>query len=235
MEIMKVGSYEEMSKKAAEILKEKIKDKKNSVIGLPTGSTPLGFYKELIEMNKNGEIDLSEITTFNLDEYVGLSYENEKSYHYYMMKNFFEHVNVKKEKINIPNGNTEDIEKECEEYEKKIKGSGGIDIQFLGIGTNGHIGFNEPNEYFENETHKVKLDEKTRKDNARFFKTYEEVPKYAITMGIKTIFSAKEIVLLVSGKNKTEALKNTVEGKITPKFPSSILQLHNKVTVISTE
>lgn len=190
------------------------------------------MYKELVKLYNNGDINFSEVKTFNLDEYYGLNKENHQSYHYYMMENLFKHINIKEENINIANGKAESIEKECEEYERKIDNAGGIDLQVLGIGRNGHIGFNEPDLKFEAKTHLVKLDEDTIKANSRFFDSIEEVPKLAISMGIKTIMHTKKIILLASGKEKAEAIYKAVKGKITPELPASVLQLHPDVTLI---
>ena len=233
MRIIKVKNYEEMSKKAAVMLASQIILKPNSVLGLATGDTPLGMYEQLINMYNNKEIDFSEVKFFNLDEYHGIHKDNSQSYYYYMMKNFFNHININKEKnINIPNGMAEDTEEECVQYEKKINEAGGIDIQILGIGVNGHIGFNEPNVSFEAHTHLVRLDEKTIKSNSRFFSSIEEVPTKAISMGIKTIMHSKKVVLLASGISKAEAISKTIKGKISPEIPASILQLHKDVTII---
>ncbi|WP_123054574.1 glucosamine-6-phosphate deaminase [Clostridium sp. JN-1] len=232
MRFIIVDNYEEMSKKAAVMLASQIILKPDSVLGLATGDTPLGMYSELVSMYKKGEIDFSSAKTFNLDEYYGINKDNTQSYHYYMMKNLFEHINIKTENINIPDGTSEDVEKECLAYEKKIVQAGGIDIQVLGIGVNGHIGFNEPDVNFEAETHLVSLDEKTIQSNSRFFKSIEEVPTKAVSMGIKTIMNSKKIILLANGKSKAEAVYNTIKGKICPEVPASILQLHKDVTVI---
>ncbi|KGG79491.1 glucosamine-6-phosphate deaminase [Caloranaerobacter azorensis H53214] len=235
MKVLIVKDYEEMSRKAANIVASQIILKPDSVIGLATGDTPKGMYRELIKLYNNGDIDFANIKTFNLDEYYGLPKENPQSYHYYMMENLFKHVNIKKENIHIPNGMVENIEKECEEYEKKIQQAGGIDLQVLGIGRNGHIGFNEPDLKFEAKTHLVELDEDTIKANSRFFNSIEEVPTKAISMGIKTIMHAKKIVLLASGKEKAEAIYKAVKGEITPKVPASVLQLHPDVILIADE
>lgn len=232
MRIVAAKDYNDMSRKAANIVAGQIFLKPNSVIGLATGSTPLMMYKELIRMSAEDGLDFSEATTFNLDEYIGLSTDNINSYHYYMYNNLFNHVNIKKENIFIPNGMTSDIEKECMDYEEKIRQRGGIDLQVLGIGNNGHIGFNEPDVKFEATTHQVKLDQETILANARFFDNIDDVPKYAISMGIKTIMHARKIVLLASGLNKAESLGRALYGGITPEVPASILQLHQDVTVV---
>jgi len=232
LRIIRVDDYEEMSKKAASMVASQIILKNDSVLGLATGDTPIGMYKELIKLYNDKQIDFSDTKSFNLDEYYGLSDDNAQSYHYYMMHNLFNYVNIKRENINILSGIAENIEKECSSYDDKIKKSGGIDIQVLGIGVNGHIGFNEPSVNFEAGTHLVKLDKKTIQSNSRFFKSMDEVPKSALSMGIKTIMQSKVIVLLANGESKAEAIYKTVKGKICPEVPASILQLHNNVNII---
>jgi glucosamine-6-phosphate deaminase len=232
MKIIVVDNYNEMSKKAANIIASQIILNPNSVLGFATGDTPLGTYKDLISIYDEGDIDFRDIKTFNLDEYYPLSKENPQSYNYYMEENFFKYVNVKTENIHIPNGMCDSIKDECANYEDAIKQAGGIDLQLLGIGKNGHIGFNEPDLKFEATTHLVHLDEDTIKANSRFFDSIEEVPTRAISMGIKTIMGVKKIVLLASGTEKSEAIYNTLNGPITPEVPASVLQLHPDVTVI---
>lgn len=232
MKILVVENYEKMSEVAANIIKETMERKPNAVLGLATGSTPIGMYKELIKMNNNGEIDFSKVSTVNLDEYVGLTGENDQSYRYFMDNNLFNHININKDKTFVPNGMEDDYEKECKEYDKKIEELGGIDIQVLGIGANGHIGFNEPNDVLVYGTHKVKLAESTINANSRFFNSIEEVPKYAITMGVGMIMHAKKIILMVKGKDKAKAVKQLIDGEITTQNPSTMLQLHQDVTVI---
>lgn len=232
MRIIMTKDYDEMSSKAARLISSQIILNPKSILGLATGSTPVGTYKELINLYNKKEIDFSNVKTFNLDEYYGIDKNNEQSYHYFMMNNLFKYINVPLENINIPNGNAKNIEEECVRYENAIEGEGGVDIQILGIGANGHIGFNEPNINFETRTHLVKLDEKTIEANSRFFKDKESVPKKAISMGIKTIMDSKKILLIASGEEKAEALKKTIKGKVDPKIPASILQLHNDVTFI---
>jgi glucosamine-6-phosphate deaminase len=224
--------YEDMSIHAARIVAGQIYLKPNSILGLATGSTPLLMYHELIRSHKETGLDFSEVSSFNLDEYLGLSHNNENSYYYYMYQNFFNSINIRPENINIPNGRPDDIDQECRDYDAKIIRKGGIDLQILGIGTNGHIGFNEPDIKFEATTHKVKLDDETINANARFFHNLEEVPRYAISMGIKTIMHAKKVLLLANGETKAEAIYHTIYGGITPEMPASILQLHQDVTVI---
>lgn len=235
MRIVIAKDYEDMSARAARIVAGQIYLKPNSVLGMATGSTPLSMYRNLIRVHQEVGLDFSEVVTFNLDEYLGLHTFNEQSYYYYMYKNFFNHVNIKKENIYIPNGIVGDIELECKNYDNKIEEKGGIDLQVLGIGTNGHIGFNEPDIKFEATTHKVKLDDETINANGRFFENIEDVPRFAISMGIKTIMHAKKIILLASGENKAEVIFRALFEGITPEVPASILQLHQDVTVIVEE
>jgi len=232
MRIILADNYEEMSKKAAAIVRNQIILKPDCVLGLATGDTPIGMYKELIKMHDNKEVDFSEVTTFNLDEYCKLNRDNTQSYYYYMNHNFFKHINVKKENTYIPNGAAKDIDEECRNYERQIKNKGGIDLQVLGIGANGHIGFNEPDINFEAETHLVKLDKMTIEANSRFFSSKDEVPTTAISMGIETIMKSRMIVLLANGEIKADAIYKTVKGKMCPEVPASIIQLHPNATMI---
>lgn len=235
MKIYQTKNYQEMSRKAAAILSAQIIMKPDSVLGLATGSTPIGAYTQLIEWYREGDLDFSNIRTVNLDEYKGLSADNDQSYAYFMCKNLFDHVNIPKENTYIPNGLETDINKECTRYNSIIHSLGGIDLQLLGLGNNGHIGFNEPDNFFEKETHCVKLSDDTIRANARFFETPKDVPKYAYTTGIKNIMQARHILLIASGESKAEALYNAFFGPITPKVPASILQLHPHVSVVADE
>lgn len=221
-----------MSKKAANIVASQLTLKPNSVLGLATGSTPIGMYNHLVKAYNKGLISFKEAVTFNLDEYFGLKRENSQSYYYYMYENFFKHIDIDMKHINIPNGIAKDIHKECLEYERRIRKNEGIDLQVLGIGRNGHIGFNEPDIKFEALTHMVKLDEETIRDNSRFFHSIEDVPTKAISMGIKTIMHARKIILLACGKEKADAIHEAIFGKITPELPASVLQLHPDVIFI---
>ncbi|MBU3158241.1 glucosamine-6-phosphate deaminase [Clostridium frigoris] len=232
MRIIVVDNYEEMSKRAALMVASQVTLKPDSVLGLATGDTPSGMYKELIKLYNKKEVDFKEVRTFNLDEYYGLNPENSQSYYKYMMNNLFNSINISTKNINMPDGMAKDVDDFCSLYEKKIKTLGGIDMQVLGIGGNGHIGFNEPNINFEAQTHLVNLDEQTIEANSRFFKSIEYVPVKAISMGIKTIMNSKKIILLANGLNKAEAIEKAVKGKINPSIPASILQLHNDVTII---
>ncbi len=234
MKIIYTRNYDEMSKKACEIIVEQVKKKKNSVLGLATGSTPIGLYNELIREYKNG-LDFSNITTFNLDEYVGLNKDNDQSYNYFMKENLFNHINIKEENINIPNGSN-NPEEEVVEYENLLRSVGGVDLQVLGLGSNGHIAFNEPFKELNVKTSIVDLTESTIEANSRFFDKIEDVPTKAITMGMGSIFTAKKIIILISGKNKEEATKYLIENKfISTNSPASLLNLHQDTTVIIDE
>ncbi|WP_250674498.1 glucosamine-6-phosphate deaminase [Paraclostridium ghonii] len=235
MQILVCKNYDEMSKKAAQIMASQVTLKSNSILGLATGSTPIGMYKKLVEMHNDGNLDFSDVKSFNLDEYYKLPRDNDQSYYYFMHENLFRYINIKEENINIPNGMTKDVELECKEYDASIKEIGGIDIQILGIGHNAHIGFNEPSDVFVKGTNLVDLKESTIKANARFFDCIDNVPKKAITMGVGSIFKSKKIMLLASGEGKAEAIYNTVYGEITPQVPSSILQLHRDTILILDE
>lgn len=235
MKIYQAKNYQEMSRKAANIISAQIIMKPDAVLGLATGSTPVGTYQQLIDWYKKGDLDFSEIRSVNLDEYKGLSADNDQSYAYFMRVNLFDSVNIKKENTNIPNGLVEDPDLECTRYNAVIRNLGGIDLQLLGLGGNGHIGFNEPGASYEKETHCVKLTENTIQANSRFFEKMEDVPRYAYTMGIKNIMQARRILLIASGENKAEALYQALYGPITPAVPASILQLHNNVSVVADE
>ena len=232
MKLIVVENYEEMSKLAAENIKEVISKKPNAILGLATGSTPVGTYKELIRMNRNDEIDFSEIRTVNLDEYVGLSEKDTQSYRYFMNANLFNHINIKKENTFVPNGLAKDIEEETKNYDRKIDELGGIDIQILGIGNNGHIAFNEPDDILTSGTHLTHLTESTIMANSRFFNSIDEVPKTAITMGLGQIMKSRKILLLAHGESKAEVVKEVLSGKITSKNPATMLQMHKDVTII---
>jgi glucosamine-6-phosphate deaminase len=229
MKLINVNNYEEMSRAAADLVLAQIKEKPNAVLGLATGSTPVGMYKLLTEAN----VDFGKITTVNLDEYCGLPPEHLQSYRYFMNEKLFVHINVNRENTHVPNGMASNLDMEAERYEKLIVTLGGVDLQILGMGHNGHIGFNEPAEEFPVKTHHVYLADQTIKANSRFFDSPDEVPKSAITMGIKTIMSAKKIVLMVSGNEKTNILKKALYGAITPRVPASVLQFHNDLIVVT--
>ena len=235
MRIYKAKDYEEMSRKAAGIVSAQIIMKPDCVLGLATGSTPVGLYKQLIEWYRNGDLDFSGVRTVNLDEYKGISRENDQSYYYFMHQHLFDRVNIDPERTNVPNGMEPDAEKECGRYEELIRSLGGVDLQLLGLGHNGHIGFNEPGEAFEKETHCVDLTESTIEANKRFFASADDVPKQAYTMGIKTIMQAKKILIVVNGENKADIVERAFFGPVTPEVPASILQLHNDVTLVGDE
>ena len=235
MKFITVDTYEKMSRKAANIISAQIIAKPNCVLGLATGSSPVGTYKQLIDWYNKGDIDFSNVTSINLDEYIGLDGSNDQSYRYFMNTNLFDHVNIDKANTFVPNGCAEDMDKECEAYDERIKAYGGIDLQLLGIGLDGHIGFNEPDDVFTKNTHVVDLDESTIEANARFFESINDVPKKAVTMGMGGIMNAKKILLVANGANKKEILEKAFFGPITPEIPASILQLHPDVTVIYSE
>ncbi len=235
MRIYKVKDYNELSRKAANIISAQVISKPDCVLGLATGSSPIGTYKQLIEWYKKGDLDFKETKSVNLDEYRGLGIESDQSYVYFMNENLFKHINIDPKNINIPNGKKEDAIEECKRYDDLIDSLGGIDIQLLGIGRNGHIGFNEPDTSFIKETHCVKLTESTIEANKRFFASVDDVPREAYTMGIGAIMKAKTVLLIASGKDKAEAIKNSFFGPITPNVPASILQLHPNVIVVADE
>ena len=235
MKIYKAKDYKDMSRKAANIISAQVIMKPNCVLGLATGSTPIGTYDQLVEWYNKGDLDFSEVTTVNLDEYKGLPRTNDQSYYYFMHQHLFDRVNIDPERTNVPNGMEPDAEKECGRYEELIRSLGGVDLQLLGLGHNGHIGFNEPGEAFENETHCVDLTESTIEANKRFFASADDVPKQAYTMGIKTIMQAKKILIVVNGENKADIVERAFFGPVTPEVPASILQLHNDVTLVGDE
>ena len=235
MEIIVLKNKEEVCKKASEIIKDIIKNKDDAVLGLATGSTPIDIYKNLIEMYKKNEISFKNVKTVNLDEYIGLDRANDQSYRYFMDTNLFNHIDIDMKNTYIPNGVAKDFEYESKEYEKLIDELGGQDIQLLGIGRNGHIGFNEPNEKLHLHTHIEDLTESTIDANKRFFDSIEDVPKKAISMGIGTIFKAKKILLVAYGESKADAIKELGTQKITTNNPSTLLKLHTNITVIVDE
>ena len=233
MEVIVVKDYDAVSEKAFEVMKEVVTSKKAPVLGLATGSTPLGVYRCLTEWYRQGLIDFSGAFSVNLDEYCGLSPEHNQSYAYYMRENLFRHINIRPDHTHIPNGMAADPGEEGRRYDELIRSLGGVDIQLLGIGHTGHIGFNEPNTYFIAPTHRVALNPLTIEANARFFASEEDVPRYAITMGLGSIMAAKRILLVASGEDKAEILYRSFFGPITPQIPASILQLHPNVTVVA--
>ena len=235
MRVIKATDYEEMSLRAAEIIRAQITLKPDSVLGLATGSTPVGLYKYLVKWHKEDGLDFSKITSVNLDEYKGLSPDHDQSYRYFMEDNLFSHVNIDKNKTNVPDGLASDEKAECERYDKLVASLGGQDLQLLGIGNNGHIGFNEPGEFFNEGTHCVKLTDSTIEANSRFFASKDEVPKFAFSMGIGTIMQAKAILIVASGKSKANAVKTMINGEIGPHCPATILRFHPNVIVVADE
>ncbi len=232
MNLIKANDYKDLSRKAANVISAQVILKPDCVLGLATGSTPVGTYKQLIEWYNKGDIDFSKATTVNLDEYCGLTPESTQSYRYFMNHNLFYHINIDIKNTYVPNGLAKDYEEECRRYDNLISELGGIDLQLLGIGRNGHIGFNEPDVSFEKTTHIVELDESTIEANARFFETIEQVPRKAITMGIKSIMQAKKILLIANGPDKKDILEKALHGPVTPDVPASILQFHPDLTVV---
>lgn len=232
MNVLIYESEEQIGIAAGNYMCGQVLQKPNSVLGLATGSTPLKPYSQMIELYKKGVVDFSKVTTFNLDEYVNLDVNDKNSYHSFMHENLFDHINIPEENINFLDGNAEDPEEECRRYEEKIKAAGGIDIQLLGIGSNGHIAFNEPADCFQRWSHVVTLKESTVKDNSRFFKSIDEVPTQAVTMGIGSIMQAKKILIIAIGENKAKAIKQLIGGNVTPMCPASVLQFHTDVTLM---
>lgn len=232
IKIYEAKDYQEMSRKAANILSAQIILKPDCVLGLATGSTPIGTYDQLVEWYEKGDLDFSKVKSVNLDEYKGLEKTNDQSYYYFMHKHLFDRVNIDPANTNVPDGMETDTEKECQRYEDLIDLLGGVDIQLLGIGRNGHIGFNEPDSAFAQKTHCVNLAESTIDANKRFFASADEVPRQAYSMGIGTIMRAKKILLLASGEDKADAVAKAFFGPVTPEVPASILQFHSDVVVI---
>ncbi len=232
MNVITVKDYHQLSVQAAQLVADQIAQKKNTVLGLATGQTPVGMYQQLVQKFQQGEIDFSEVTTFNLDEYYGLSPEHPQSYHSFMWATFFRHINLRKENIHLLNGTTENITAECQRYEDLIAQKGGIDLQILGIGDNGHLGFNEPAIGLNSKTHLVNLSEETIQANSKYFNTIEEVPRQALTMGIGTIMKAEKIILLANGLKKAHVIARTIHGKVSTEVPATVLQLHQDVTII---
>lgn len=232
MKVYMTEDYQTMSRKAANIVSAQVILKPTSVLGLATGSTPVGMYKQLVAWYEKGDLDFAQVKTVNLDEYVGLASTHEQSYHYFMQQHLFDLVNVDPANTNIPDGLAADPKAECDWYNQVIRSLGGIDLQVLGMGHNGHIGFNEPGQAFELETHVVNLTQRTIEANARFFSYQDEVPRQAMTMGIKSIMMARKILLMVSGEDKAEIVKTALKGPVVPQVPASILQLHPNVILV---
>ena len=235
MNIIRCKNPEEVGKRAADVFEALIKSQPDCVIGLATGSTPLPLYRELIAREKAGKLDFSQVRSANLDEYKGLAPDHEQSYRRFMQENLFDHLTIKRENTIVPDGLAADPDAMCREYEAKIAAWGGVDLQLLGIGHDGHIGFNEPDDHFPTITHEVELTEMTRDANKRFFNSIDEVPTAAYTMGIGTVMAAKKIVMVVTGADKAEILKKSFFGPVTPEVPASFLQFHHDVTLICDE
>ena len=235
MRIIETKTYEDMSKQAANIIASVVTLKPDCMLGLATGSSPIGTYEELVKKYEAGELDFSEVTTVNLDEYKGLPKENKQSYYYFMHDNLFDKVNIKPENTHLPDGTNLDSEEEAARYEALVQSLGTVDLQLLGLGRNGHIGFNEPGDSFVEPTHCVDFKESTIEANKRFFESADDVPKQAYSMGIGTIMRAKKILVVVSGEDKAQALKDTICGPISPKVPGTILRLHPDVTIVADE
>ena len=235
MKIIRAKDYKDMSRKAANIISAQVIMKPNCVLGLATGGTPVGAYAQLVEWYNKGDVDFSEVTTVNLDEYRGLPKEHPESYWSFMHKNLFDHVNIRPEAIHLPDGTNPDAADACAKYNEIIHSVGGIDLQLLGIGHDGHIGFNEPCDHFPVMTHEVKLTDMTREANKRFFNSIDEVPTAAITMGVGTVMAAKKIVMVITGADKADILYKVFFGPVTPEVPGSILQFHHDVTLICDE
>lgn len=232
MKIIKANDYYDMSRKSANIISAQVIMKPNAVLGLATGDSPVGTYQQLIEWYKKGDIDFSAVTTVNLDEYKGLSRTHTQSYYYFMHEKFFNHINISEDNIYVPDGSNPNSEKVCGDYDEIIRRVGGIDLQLLGIGVDGHIGFNEPGEAFELETHCVNLTDSTINSNARFFGSKEMVPTQAYTMGIKSIMQARKVLMVANGINKAEIIKKAFWGPVVPEIPASILQMHPDFTLV---
>ncbi len=235
MKLIRARDYKHMSRQAANIISAQVILKPDSVLGLATGSSPIGAYQQLIKWYEKGDVDFAEVQTVNLDEYIGLDAENEQSYAYFMRNQFFDHINIDQSKTHIPDGTNLDAEAECERYDRLIHSLGGIDLQLLGLGPNGHIGFNEPDDYFPKGTHRVELTKATIHANMRFFASVNDVPRAAYTMGICDIMQAHRVVMVVSGEGKAEIVKKAFYGPVTPQVPASILQLHKDFTLVADE
>ena len=226
-----IGTTEECDLRGAQRIVQQINEKPDTILGLATGSTPIGVYRKLVEHNQAGKVSFSRVNTYNLDEYVGIPVEHPCSYYYFMQENLFKDIDIPADHVSLPNGNAEDLEAECKSYEERIAADGGIDLQVLGIGHNGHIGFNEPGTPFESVTQLIDLTHSTIQANARFFDSADQVPRQALSMGIKTIMHAKKILLFVKGADKADIIQKALQGPVTPEVPASILQLHPNLFV----
>ena len=235
MRLIQTKDYDTMSEYAANIIKQQIREKENTVLGLATGSSPAGIYKNLVKACEEGSLSMEKVMGFGLDEYMGIEKSCKQSFYSYLMKNLVEGTNFRKENLHVLDGMADDIQQSCNEYEDKINRAGGIDLQILGIGETGHVGFNEPDVFFSDIPHCVRLEEETRRANSRFFDSLMEVPEFALTMGIGTIMRARKILMVVSGFSKASVLEKMIYGRVTPQVPASILQFHRDVTVIADE
>ncbi len=235
MRIIRCKDYDAMSRKAANIISAQVIMKPNAKLGLATGTTPIGAYQQLIKWYEKDDVDFSQVSTYNLDEYRGLSHEDPQSYHYFMRKNFFDHVNIDLANTHVPDGSNLDADEACASYDELVKSVGYVDLQLLGIGNNGHIGFNEPDEAFSKGTHCVDLTESTIQANSRLFEREEDVPRQAYTMGVQTIMRARSILVIANGEAKAQAVRDMCFGRVTPHVPASILQLHTNCTVIADD
>ena len=235
MKIIRCKDYADMSRKAANIISAQVILKPNAKLGLATGTTPIGAYQQLIKWYEKDDVDFAEVSTYNLDEYRGLSHDDPQSYHYFMRDNFFDHININLDNTHVPDGSNPNAEEACAEYDALVKAAGYVDLQLLGIGNNGHIGFNEPDEAFSKGTHCVDLTESTIKANSRLFEREEDVPRQAYTMGVQTIMRAKMILVVANGSAKQQAVYDMVYGPVTPRVPASILQLHTNCIVVADE
>jgi glucosamine-6-phosphate deaminase len=232
MNVVIAKNYQELSIQAAQLVTEQITNKRDTILGLATGQTPVGMYQELVRKFQEGEINFSDVITFNLDEYYSLPPNHPQSYHYFMWNTFFQYINIKKENVHLLNGVTENVDEECRHYESLIQKNSGIDLQILGIGDNGHLGFNEPALGLNSKTHLANLSEETIQANSKYFKDIEEVPRQALTMGIGTIMKAEKIILLASGPKKAHVIERTINGPVSTEVPATVLQLHSDVTLL---
>ena len=235
MKLIRVRDYEDMSRKVANIIGAHIILKPTTVLGLATGTTPIGTYQQLIKAYENGDLDFSQVRTYNLDEYRGLTHDDPQSYHFFMNDQLFNHINIDPVNVHVPDGSNPDADVACSEYDRMVEEAGYCDLQLLGIGRNGHIGFNEPDEVFSKGTHCVDLTQSTIEANARLFEREEDVPRQAYTMGTQTIMNARMVVVAANGENKAQAVHDMCFGPITPQCPASILQLHPNVVVVADE
>lgn len=235
MRIYKTRDYDDMSRKAANIISAQVIMKPDCVLGLATGSTPIGTYRQLVQWYQKGDLDFSQVTSVNLDEYKGISPDNSQSYRYFMNENLFQNVNIQRDRTFVPDGLEEDSQAACRKYDEILRATGPVDLQLLGLGHNGHIGFNEPGDCFEKGTHCVTLSERTIQANRRFFASEEEVPRQAYTMGIGSIMSARRILIVVAGEDKAEIVRKAFFGPVTPQVPASVLQFHGDVILVADE